>query len=77
MKYDIIPTISGMYLSDLLEMSLSVLSLFTQNSMIAIGNIEANISETTSITMNFPKSNPSKLAAKQAGKEEIKLLLIK
>ena len=58
MKYDIIPTISGMYLSDLLEMSLSVLSLFTQNSMIAIGNMEANTSEMASRTMNLPKSNP-------------------
>lgn len=59
MKYETIPTIRGMYLSDLFEMSLSVFSFFAQNSMIAIGNIEANISETTSRTMNFPKSNPS------------------
>ena len=58
MKYDMIPTIRGMYLSDLFEMSLSVLSLFAQNSMIAIGKIDANTTETASRTMNFPKSNP-------------------
>ena len=59
MKYDMMPTMSGMYLSDLLEMSLSVPSFFAQKSMIAIGRMEAKISEMISMTMNLLKSNPS------------------
>ena len=59
MKYDTIPTIRGMYLSDLLEMSLSVLSFLAQKRMIAIGRIEAKISETISNVTNFEMSNPS------------------
>ena len=58
MKYDTIPTISGMYRSDLFEMSLSVPSFLAQKRMIAIGRSEANISEITSRTMNFEMSNP-------------------
>lgn len=56
-KYDIIPTISGVYLSDLLDMSLSVPSFFAQNKIIAIGNIDANINEINSKTMNLLKLN--------------------
>jgi hypothetical protein len=59
MKYEMIPTISGMYLSDLFEMSLSVFSFLAQKRMIAIGSREAKTNETTSRTMNFEKSNPS------------------
>ena len=59
MKYDIMPTIRGMYLSDLFDMSLSVPSLLAQKSMIAMGRAEANTSETASITMNLETSNPS------------------
>ena len=58
MNYEMIPTINGMNLSDLFEMSLSVLSFLAQKRMIAIGNMEAKISEITSRTMNFPESNP-------------------
>ena len=59
MKYDTIPTIKGIYLSDLFEMSLSVLSFLAQKRMIAIGRIEAKISETISNVTNFEMSNPS------------------
>ena len=58
MKYDTIPTIKGMYLSERLEMSLSVFSFFAQKRMIAIGKMDANTNEMTSKTMNLPKSNP-------------------
>ena len=58
MKYDIIPTINGVYLSLLFEISESVPSLLAQNSIIAIGRSEAKISEITSKTMNLLKSNP-------------------
>lgn len=57
MKYDTIPTISGMYLSDLFDMSLSVPSFFAQNNIIAIGNIEAKINDIASNLTNFVKSN--------------------
>ena len=56
-----IPTIRGVYLSDLLDMSLSVPSFFAQNSIIAMGSIDAKISETASRTMNLLKSNPASL----------------
>ncbi len=58
MKYDMIPTINGMYLSDLFEMSLSVPSLLAQNNIIAMGSADAKINETTSNTINLLKSNP-------------------
>lgn len=52
-----IPTINGMNLSDRLDMSLSVPSFFAQNNMIAMGSMDAKISETTSNDMNLLKSN--------------------
>ena len=55
MKYDIIPTIRGMNLSDLFEMSLSVPIFLAQPSIITRGNIDANIIETNSKTMNSLK----------------------
>ena len=61
MKYETIPTINGMYLSDLLEMSLSVPSFLAQNNMIAMGSMDAKISETTSNVMNLLKLNPPPL----------------
>ena len=57
MKYDIIPIIRGMYLSDLFEMSLSVPIFLAQNNIIAMGNMDANIIETNSKTMNLLKLN--------------------
>lgn len=57
MKYDTIPTIRGMYLSDLFDMSLSVPSFFAQNNIITIGNIEAKINDMASNLTNFVKSN--------------------
>lgn len=55
MKYEMIPTIRGMKRSWRLEMSLSVLSFLAQNRIIAIGNIEAKTSETSSSDMNLLK----------------------
>ena len=52
------PTISGVYLSPRLEMSLSVPSFLAQYNMIAIGRMDAKIRETNSKTMNSDKSNP-------------------
>ena len=57
MKYDTIPTMRGMYLSERLEMSLSVPSFFAQNNIIAMGSIDAKINETSSRTMNLFKLN--------------------
>lgn len=61
MKYEIMPTISGMYLSERLEMSLSVSSLLAQKRIIAMGSMDAKIIDTTSRTINSPKSNPDAL----------------
>jgi methylglyoxal synthase len=58
MKYDMIPTMSGMKRSDLFDVSLSVPSFLAQNNMIAMGSMDAKISETTSNAMNLLKSNP-------------------
>ena len=55
MKYDISPTISGVNLSLLLEMSLSVPSFFAQYNMIAIGRTDAKTSEISSRAMNLDK----------------------
>lgn len=64
------PTTSGAYLSDLLDMSLSLPSLVAQNKMIAIGKSEAKIKDITSKTMNLDKSNP--LLVKDKVREIIK-----
>lgn len=64
------PTTSGAYLSDLLDMSLSLPSLVVQNKMIAIGKSEAKIKDITSKTMNLDKSNP--LLVKDKVREIIK-----
>ena len=61
MKYDMIQTMSGMNLSDRLDMSLSVPSFLAQNNIIAMGSMDAKISETTSNIMNLLKSNPPPL----------------
>lgn len=53
MKYDTIPVISGMYLSERFEMSLSVPILFAHKSIIAKGSIEVNINDINSNVMNF------------------------
>ena len=53
-----IPTINGMNLSDLLEMSLSVPSFLAQNNIIAMGNMDAKIMDTASSVKNLLKSNP-------------------
>lgn len=64
------PTTSGAYLSDLLDMFLSLPSLVVQNKMIAIGKSEAKIKDITSKTMNLDKSNP--LLVKDKVREIIK-----
>lgn len=57
MKYDIIPTTNGVYLSWRFEMSESVFSFLAQNTIIAIGNIDANTNEINSKTINLFMSN--------------------
>ena len=57
MKYEIMPTISGVNLSSRFEMSLSVLSFLAHRRMIAIGRADANINEISSRIINFEKSN--------------------
>jgi hypothetical protein len=52
------PTISGMYLSERFDMSLSVPSLFAQKRIMAIGRTDAKTRDMTSRTMNLDKSNP-------------------
>lgn len=56
MKYETIPTTSGVYLSLLFEMSLSVPNLRAQYKMIAMGNIDAKTSDINSKTRNLEKS---------------------
>ena len=57
MKYETTPTIKGVNLSSRFDMSLSVLSFFAQNTIIAIGSIEANTIEIDSKRMNLAKLN--------------------